>query len=160
MIPPELALQLQAHLDQELAPDDRAAIDRLLQQNPEANALWQELNHTRLLLRPNELPRSVPESREFYWSKIQRAIQSPAPSPHPARPSLTPWWLRLAVSLGAVALIALAILNLDRPPLPYAQPKPSPAELVDNAQEEATTITFRSDAEGLTVTWISGGWTN
>jgi len=74
MINHEKELKLQAYLDGELPADEANAIADLLGRDAGAQALYQELRVAKSLLAGNELERTLSESREFYWSKIQRQI--------------------------------------------------------------------------------------
>ena len=74
MINHETELELQAYLDGELSAGEAKAIADLLGRDAGAQALYQELRTAKSLLAGNELDRKLPESREFYWSKIQRQI--------------------------------------------------------------------------------------
>ena len=57
-----------------------------LARDREAAALLEELRNTRAALAGFEAEVRLPESREFFWSKIEREIQRlEAPAPRPAR---------------------------------------------------------------------------
>jgi anti-sigma factor RsiW len=71
----DLALKYQAFVDGELSDREARQLELTLQQDPEAKAVVAELRATKALLRENEPEMAVPESREFYWGKIQREIQ-------------------------------------------------------------------------------------
>jgi anti-sigma factor RsiW len=153
----ETALRLQAHLDGELPPDEAREMVALLERDAGARALFDELKATRRLLAGNETVVPVPDSREFYWSKIRRELErlesSPARPPHAGRGVL--WWLRLAVPVG-VALV-LVTLVLQGPGLGR---RPGPAlfavgDEVETPLEELTSVTFRSESARMTVVWVS-----
>ena len=81
--------------------------------DPEAAGLLAELQSIKAALLRNEPTVAVPETREFYWSKIERQIQREAARPFPARgPGRSgsgagwPRWLG-AAALAAVLLLAL-----------------------------------------------------
>src|ERR1043165_1132883 len=71
----EVELELQAYLDGERAGADARRVEKLLATDAEAKSLFQELKTTKSLLAGNEPELKVPETREFYWSKIERAIE-------------------------------------------------------------------------------------
>ena len=87
MIEYETQLKLQAFLDGELPEDEARTIAARVAQDPEATDLLAELRNTRQALSLFEEGPKLPESREFYWSKIQRAIEQlePAPAVAPER---------------------------------------------------------------------------
>src|SRR5688572_6098577 len=75
-------LKLQAFLDGELSEKEAREMASWLARDAEATALAGELRNTRKALKDSEPNIRVPESREFYWSKIQREIErEPAPAP-------------------------------------------------------------------------------
>jgi anti-sigma factor RsiW len=153
----DLALKLQAHLDGELPPDEAREVVALLQRDTRARALFDELKATRRLLVGNETAVPVPESREFYWSKIRRELERLEPQAE-SRPRAS-WgrfrWLRLAVPVGAA--LVLGALVLQRPSV-GSRPGSAPFAIGDEVEtplEELTSVTFRSESARLTVVWVS-----
>ena len=79
-------LKLQAFLDGELPEAEASEVANWLARDREAAALLEELRNTRSALAGFEAEVRLPESREFFWSKIEREIQrleTPAPKPAP-----------------------------------------------------------------------------
>ena len=72
----EEGIKLQAQLDGELTGREAQEIAAFLENDAEARALFAELQQTRSMLTGNEPEFRLPESREFYWSKISRAIET------------------------------------------------------------------------------------
>src|SRR5258707_14151177 len=70
----ELQLKLQAYLDGELPDGEAAEARELIARDGEAQALVAELANTSAALAGHEAEGKLPETREFYWSKIQREI--------------------------------------------------------------------------------------
>src|SRR5690348_9138260 len=111
----EQQLKVQAFLDGELPESDSREVTAWLARDGEASALLGELKNTRSALKQFDGPGSagvpparVPESREFYWSKIKREIERTAPENAPApRASLFTWFRRALMPLGAIAALAL-----------------------------------------------------
>ena len=146
----ESQLKLQAHLDGELTGQDARQIADWAGKDGEARGLLAELQQTRALLRANEPARQVPESREFYWSKIEREILRVEKAAERASVPTLPWWRRYWAPLcAASAVCALMILTLN--PVMLSRPG---AEEFDNPLEEASTVTFRSEKEKTTVVWL------
>ena len=75
MINHETELKLQAYLDGELSSGEAKAVEDLSTHDADARALFEELKLTKSVLAENELEVRLPESRGFYWSKIQRQIE-------------------------------------------------------------------------------------
>ncbi len=71
----EQQLKLQAFLDGELPEREAREILAWTQRDGAAAALLAELKNTRAAMAKSEPHLSVPESREFFWSKIEREIQ-------------------------------------------------------------------------------------
>lgn len=149
-------LQVQAYLDNELSAGDARNISKLISSDTQARELYQELKDTREALAQNEPEARVPDSREFYWSQIQRRIA--AVEREPAAAQMRPWWLRiLAPVAGTVALFAvlLSVVNQDNSsPVSLTQAGSMPLHQLEQSSD-VSTITFRSDAEGVTVVWIT-----
>jgi anti-sigma factor RsiW len=148
----EQQLRLQAFLDAELPEKDAREIAAWLAGDAEATRLAGELRNTRKALANFELEWRVPESREFYWSKIKREMERSAPAQAPAQSvSLFTLLRRVLVPLGAVAVLALAgILTLHQVGARAGHPVPVNAILAD-----AGAFTYRDEAQGMTVVWLS-----
>jgi hypothetical protein len=97
----ETQLKVQAYLDGELPEAESREIGNLVARDREALALHTELRNTRTALVGSEIGVELPESREFFWSKIQREIQRLEPS-EPA-PVPVPWFVRLRRLLAPAA---------------------------------------------------------
>lgn len=149
----EQLLEIMAHADGELASARQPAVEQLLASNPTAAALHKELVATRELLRAHEPVATVPDSRGFYWSQIQRRIaaeERAAERAAPAKASALPWlrWLAPAAGLAAVALVV--VLQQGSGPAVVASNGPGLA-----AGSEANGMTFTSEADGVTISWIN-----
>src|SRR5262245_42720766 len=95
----EVELRIQAYMDNELAGAEMREIAELLSRDPEAQKLYEALATARRLLVDNEPEHKLSEGREFYWSKIERAIRKEETIPKPARGfalGWQNWWVRLA----------------------------------------------------------------
>jgi anti-sigma factor RsiW len=160
MMDPGTALKLQALLDGELSAHEATAWRRRLDEDPEARRLYDELQLTRAVLRQCEPEHSVPETREFYWSRIRQALERGG---SPARSPGDEWWnrwLRWVVPAGATALLGLfllqrGLLEPDREPVLLATDHEVETMLADT-----TSISFRSESAGMTVVWVQSGRQN
>ena len=158
----ETLMQVQAYLDNELTPADARKVAEVISTDPEARAIYQELKDTReILTTTGEAPLQLQDTREFYWSQIQRRIA--AAEPRPATASINSWWLRLVAPLaGAAALFAVLLSLSDRSqPITTEMASSTPATVGPQmsfhhveSQPEYSTITFRSESEGITVVWV------
>src|SRR5438270_11040101 len=68
-------LKLQAYLDGELPEGEAREVANWLARDQEAVGLHAELRNTRKAMAGFEAGITLPASREFFWSKIEREIQ-------------------------------------------------------------------------------------
>ncbi|MBM3837693.1 MAG: hypothetical protein FJ398_06970 [Verrucomicrobia bacterium] len=153
----ENLLKLQACLDGELTAEQARQVNAWLASDTEAQAVCQHLRDTKTLLAGNELPAELPETREFYWSKIQREItRLEAESNREPAPVSARWWMRLAVPLAGVTVLVVFLLLMVKPLSPSSAIAGYFHE-IDTPVEEANAISFHSQAAGMTVVWIDSG---
>jgi anti-sigma factor RsiW len=148
MMDQEVQLKLQAFVDGELPEAQALEIANLIARNREAASLAAELKNTRHALAGYEKGIQLPDSREFYWSKIQRRIEAE----ETRRPALQPVsWLarlrRLLAPAAAVAVVAIAGFIALRP-----AGVPSGAE---TSLSDPGAFTYRDFASGTTLVWLS-----
>jgi anti-sigma factor RsiW len=148
----ELTLNLQAYVDGELSAAQKADVEKTLAQDADARALVEGLRQLSTLLKEAEPVAKLPDTREFYWSQIQRRIRAE----EKLRPETTAQaktalsWLRwLVPSLGVAA--AAVIVTFQRDTLIGH----NGAALVDGSQAEASSVVFRSESDGVTIHWIN-----
>jgi len=160
----EQQLKLQAFLDGELTAGDVRAVEAWLARDSAAAALLSELQHTRSALAGFERPETAgasstaaavkcPESREFYWSKIKREIErtTPAAGSAPVRTeSLFARLRRTLIPLSAAAVLAIVGLVTLRQ---YSAGDRAIA--VNSMLADAGAFTYRDEAQGMTVVWLS-----
>lgn len=149
----DLGIKLQAYLDGELADRDAQAVASLIESDADARALFGELQQTRVLLRENEPEFRLPESREFFWSKIEREIIQLENASGVAG---TPAWLlffrrHFAAATGTCVAACLVLfvafqMNWMSPDL---------FEEIENPLEDTGSFSFRSESQQMTLVWIS-----
>jgi anti-sigma factor RsiW len=157
MMTEDQKLRLQAWVDGELHGRERRQVEAWLAQDAGAQAWAAQLRAAARCLAANETPRQVPQSREFYWSKIGRAIELELAADEAVKPSTRwlswrVWWLPAA----ALSLLALGGFVLLRS-LPDRQ---SPAVLavaseLETPLKEVSSFSFRADSERMTVVWVN-----
>lgn len=149
----EQLLQLQAWVDGELDPKDARKIEELLKADPDAEALAAELKMTKSFLAGNEPSVALNESREFYWSKIERQLA--IPEPLPATTGFLAWlqtWRRFLAPVSGLALIAfLSVLSIN-----YFQSKDNLQHLVEveNLDPHVGSISYKSQSENMFVVYL------
>jgi len=145
----ELQLKLQAWVDGELAGADAEKMARLAGQDAEARILVAELRGMKAALAGAEMDRAVPETREFYWSKIARQIEAETRrEPAPVRSSISLWRRFLMPVAGAATVACVALFTLNQ------HPKSGAYEPFSSTDEAMETTTFTDQANGLTVVWL------
>lgn len=147
----EAQIKLQAFLDEELSPVESRQVADWVARDQEAAALLTELRQTGNALKGFEDAVRVPESREFYWSKIERRLQSPAPERRES--ALERWLLNLRrLTVPATAFAVLAILGV----IVARQGTPTPAAPhVETALADTGAFTYRDYSAGATLVWLS-----
>jgi anti-sigma factor RsiW len=153
-------LKLQAFFDGELPEAEAREAASWVARDSEAAALLTELRNTRKALAGGEPVVKLPESREFYWSKIQREIQRQETPRAPARKiSLFETLRNVLIPLGSVALLLIiGIIVLRTPHTPETGPEPEvTAELPQTETElaDASAVTYSDQSQGMTVVWLS-----
>jgi hypothetical protein len=145
----ELELKLQAHLDGELSEREARELSQLLDGDTDAQFLSNELRMVKTALSGNELGHKLPETREFYWSKIAREIEHLEKQPQ--RAPLFGWWKPAFVRYiggfaAAAALLMISFLAFNQ------QNSYTPSEQ-DGAGDMAS-ITYHSDADQMTIVYL------
>jgi anti-sigma factor RsiW len=149
----DLQLKLQAYLDGELPEAEAREVAELLRSDAAVSTLFAELRTTRNALVGFEADIKLPESREFYWSKIEREIcrlekcQTPR-----SETSLFAAWRRFLVPAGAMA--ALVILGFLALPLLHG-PRVTASAEAEFTLADSDTFTYQDYANGTTLVWLS-----
>ena len=151
-----LHLELQAwadgQLDQlDLTPARRAEIERLAKDDPAARELIAGLRSMSTVLKANEPAHTVPATRDFYWSQIQRRIEVAERAESrvgPVAPAAG-GWLRWLLPAGGLAAVVFG-LALARNGKSWGQPE----GLADVGSDESGAVVFRSESEGVTICWL------
>jgi len=150
----ETCLEIQAYVDGELDASRRAVVERLCATDSEARQLSDGLKALRSAVRANEPEIHVPESREFYWSQIQRRM-SAASATAPTTDTGAAWtqWMRWLVPMaGAAAVVSLLTLPGREGQTTTTLASMSPAPTYS---APASSVIYRSDTDGVTVHWIN-----
>ena len=146
-------MKLQAFLDGELPDAEARVVANWLAQDQEAVALLTELRQTRQGLAGFEAGVRLPESREFFWSKIEREIQRQEPvAPAVERRSALGAWLRFLIPAGAAAAVVVAALFV-RTQLGVFGGASGPE--LETASADPGAFTYRDYSTGTTLVWLS-----
>jgi len=152
MIENQNQLKLQSYLDGELPEAQSREVADWLAKDQEAAALLNELRQTSDALRGFEESIRLPESRDFYWSKIKRQIereQEPVSAPAP-QVSWLAQLRRFLMPLTGLAVAALLLLVVTR------ENNIGPAEATtETALEDSGAFTYHDSSAGVTLVWLS-----
>jgi len=154
----EQQLKLQAFLDGELPAREAREILTWTQRDREASSLLAELRNTRQALAKSEPHLSLPESREFFWSKIEREIQRLEPHPVAAPPpsgfaALRRWFFPAAAVSALV--IAGMIAYFQAPTAAVQTVADADAPTVETTLANSDATTYRDASEGTTLVLFS-----
>ena len=146
-------MKLQAFLDGELSESEAREMANRVARDKEAAALLGELRNTRQALAGFETVMPLPESREFFWSKVQREIErqeAMQPRVEAARPSLLAQWRRFIVTAGAIAGVIIVTL-LAIGPLNSG----STIAEAESSMADPGAFTYRDYSAQATLVWLS-----
>jgi anti-sigma factor RsiW len=158
----EQQLKLQAFLDGELPESEAREILAWTQRDSAAAGLLAELRNTRAAMAKSEPHLSLPEAREFFWSKIEREIQRLEPEAS-SSPKVSVFTVLRRLLLPAAAVSAIVIAGLIAH---FNVPNHVPKTVVANvADADTTTVettladsdatTYHDASEGTTLVWFS-----
>jgi anti-sigma factor RsiW len=149
----EAQLKLQAFLDGELPEGEASKVTDWAARDREAAALLEELRNTRGALAGFEAGIQLPESREFFWSKVQWEIQRlETPAPKPAPTPLFALLRRFLVPASALAVVLVAGVVLIRPAGPFGR---NATGGIETALADAGAFTYRDYSAGTTLVWLT-----
>ena len=148
-------LKLQALLDGELPEREAREILAWTQRDGAAAALLAELKNTRQALAKSEPHLSVSESREFYWSKIEREIQRL--EPRATGFSILARLRRRLLPASALATVVIAgmIAHFNAPQAVVENVADADATSVETTLANSDATTYRDANEGTTLVWFS-----
>ena len=144
----ETQFKLQSHLDGELSSGEARDVSALLKEDVQAKALFAELQFTKTFLRGNELELKLPETREFFWNKIQGEIDRDT-SPR----EVVKWWKLAYVRFAGISAAGCALLMISFVAF-NGQNGSYLTDEVEGTGEEMGSITYHSDKEGMTVVYL------
>ena len=154
----EQQLKLQAYLDGELPARDARDVAAWVEGDPAAAALLDGLKAVREALDVAQPQVAVPETREFYWSKIARRIEVLERTESDVRPA---WrWQNLLWPIGATA-VCLAVVLLQNPfagtkdPTLASIAPDADTPIVEAMQPDSEATTYRDESDGTTLVWFS-----
>jgi hypothetical protein len=149
----ESQLKLQSYLDGELSAGEVREVESWLAADNEPRLLLAELRNTNTALAGYEVKVQLPESREFYWSKINREIQGLEKPGSRSLPVTTyRAWRRILILVGALAVVTLAAV--------FVAPRlgnfgGTHLAVTETALADSGAFTYRDYRSGTTLVWLS-----
>jgi anti-sigma factor RsiW len=148
----EFEIKLQAWIDGELSPNESRRMSQEIAGDNEAGLLAAELRSVKDAMAGSEIALALPETREFYWSKIQRQIEREeratrptTPIPRPAAP-----WIRWLSPLAGMTALACVTFLAFKPVAPV-----SSFDEISSTGEGMEAVTFHDQSSGMTVVWLA-----
>lgn len=152
----EAQFKLQAYADGELSPAEAREVEAWLGNDAQARATVTSLQNTTAALKSYESGLRLPESREFFWSKVRRGIESQEAAARPAQEKSGASWAtilrRFLLPAGAVAAVAIATVMSTRDASLLASSETSTMEA---AFSTPGTLTYRDFSTRTTLVWLS-----
>jgi anti-sigma factor RsiW len=148
----EQQLKLQALLDGELGEKEARETASWVARDAEASDLLRELRQTSQALADFEPEQKVPESREFFWARIERGIQQLEPAPASPQPVSVLALLRRFL-VPACALVALVFIGMIAG-LQSGILRPGQRPETEMALGDSGTFTYHDYANGTTLVWL------
>ena len=146
-------LKLQAFLDGELPEGEASEVASGWPGTVRRRPCWRSCATRARPWRGSKTGIQLPESREFFWSKVEREIQRlETPAPEPARTPFFALLRRFLVPASALALVFTATVMLIRPAGPSGR---TAAAEIETALADSGAFTYRDYSAGTTLVWLS-----
>ena len=150
----EIELKIQALVDGELTEFEAGKLRDRIKNDIRLQILHERLMQMKNLISKHEMPRVLPESSDFYWSKIAQEIEAGGSAAQSSAQSLGMKWVfrRLAPLLG-IASVAL-LITLQGPNLPDLGIVLDHNHELELLADEIDVMTFNSADDSMSVVWI------
>ena len=151
MINQDFQLKVQAYLDGELSAAEAAKMAKRVAGDKEAQSLLEALRGINATLAGHEAECKLPESREFFWSKIEREIERQS---HVARPVVAGSWLaRLQRHFLPLSGLAIVMCLLGVVAIHSGKVAGQFGEM-ELASDDMGAYTFRDQQQQMTMVWL------
>lgn len=152
----EQQLELQAWIDGELSAADARRVAAFAESNADARLLAVELRMAKAFISSNEPEVKLPETREFYWSQVQRRIERVESVSETSSSLSWPFvWRRLVSPLSGLALVAfLAVVSFNTFRGPVIDDSARFMVEVENLSDDVGSISYRSQSENMFVVYL------
>jgi hypothetical protein len=157
----ETELKLLAYADGELPAAEMEEIELLLKENNAAADLLAEFQWSRACISGADCDLKVPESREFYWSKVSRAIELSDRELERTSAGVrqAPWWQRVVMPLAGLAAVALVFnANIGKQGTDGVDMGAAGGSITTASEpvwEDANVYEFYDEKEKMSVIWVT-----
>ena len=151
----EIQLKIQALVDGELTGREAEELLGRLETDAGLKEIYERLTAVRELMAGAELPRTLPESGDFHWSQISKAIEfDERQANHMARPaSGANWLLRWVFPIAGIAclMLLLTLQQTENPNLGISLGSNHELEL---SIDDLDVMTFNTEDDDMSVVWL------
>ena len=151
----EIQLKIQALVDGELTGREAEELLGRLETDAGLKEIYERLTAVRELMAGAELPRTLPESGDFHWSQISKAIElEERQAKHMARPaSGANWLLRWVLPLAGIACLVL-VLSLQQTTMPDLDILLNSDHELELSIDDLDVMTFNTGDDNMSVVWL------
>ena len=151
----EIQLKVQALVDGELTGREAEELRGRLETDVGLKEFYERLTAVRELMAGAELPRTLPESGDFHWSQISKAIEcEERQAKHMARPaSGANWLLRWVFPLAGIACLML-LLTLQQTRNPNLSISLGSDHELELSIDDLDVMTFNTGDDVMSVVWL------
>ena len=151
----EIQLKIQALVDGELTGREAEELLGRLETDAGLKEIYKRLTAVRELMAGAELPRTLPESGDFHWSQISKAIEfDERQANHMARPaSGANWLLRWVFPIAGIACLMLLLTLQQTENLNLGISLGSNHEL-ELSIDDLDVMTFNTGDDDMSVVWL------
>ena len=150
----EIDLKIQALVDGELTESEAEKTRECMDNDVRLQILCAQLIQTKDLISKHEMPRILPESGYFYWTKIAQEIGGVEPANQVSNNSLVIKWLfrRLAPLLGIATIVLL--ITLQQPSVPDLGIEFKSDHELELLDDDIEVMTFNSVDDSMSIVWL------
>jgi len=151
----EIQLKVQALVDGELTGREAEVLRQRIDNDAVLQQLHAKLTQMHGLIADSELPRPLPESSDFYWSKISQAIEREECAGERTTRSIpvSRWLLRWLAPLVGVSAVVL-LLTLRQPTAPDLGIMLSGDHELELSSDEIDVMTYNTDDDSMSIVWL------
>jgi len=151
----ETQLKVQALVDGELTGREAEELRGRLETDAGLKEFYERLTAVRELMAGAELPRTLPESGDFHWSQISKAIErEERQAKHLARPvSGANWLLRWVLPLAGIACLML-LFTLQQTTKPNLSISLGSDHELELSIDDLDVMTFNTGDDAMSVVWL------